>query len=90
MEKEPTHAPDKEALVENFSNLNNITENPDSDGVGDTRPEQRNELALSEFELNAGLGLNPFERPTRVEEATTDHPHYLNASDEEQGGNTVD
>ena len=63
---------------DNLSILNNITGDPQSDGVGDLAPVQRNELALSESEVTAGLGLNPFERPTPVEEATTDHPHYRN------------
>ncbi len=64
--------------TDNLSILNNITGDPQSDGVGDLAPVQRNELALSEFEVNAGLGLSPFERLTPVEEATTDHPHYRN------------
>lgn len=85
MEKEPTHKPDKEALAENSSNLNNITGNPDSDGVGDLQPVQRNELSLSEADMEAGLGLSPFERPTPVEEAQIDHPHYLATSDDPEG-----
>lgn len=68
--------------TDNVSILNNITGDPQSDGVADMQPEQRNELALTEFELDAGLGRGPFGRPTPVEEATTDHPHYRTTSDE--------
>jgi hypothetical protein len=85
MDKEPTHKPDKEALADNASNQNNITGNPDSDGVGDLQPVRRNELSLSEAEMEIGLGLSPFERPTPVEEAHIDHPNYLSTSDDPKG-----
>ncbi|MBN9392223.1 MAG: hypothetical protein J0I20_29570 [Chloroflexi bacterium] len=83
-DKEPTHKPDQEALRENIHNINNITGNPDSDGAGNLDPEQRNELALSEFELDAGLGRGPFERPTPIEEAESDHPSYLPTTEQSE------
>ena len=75
---------DLEALRENPHNINNITSNPESDGAGDLNPEQRNQLALSEFEVDAGLGKGPFGRPTPVEEAATDHPNYLQTTDQSE------
>lgn len=70
--------------TDDISILNNITGDPQTDGVADTQPEARNELALSEFELDAGLGRGPFGRPTPVEEATSDHPNYRKTSDESE------
>jgi hypothetical protein len=75
---------DNETLGGNSGNLNNITGDPETDGVADLEPEKRNELSLSESEMEAGLGLNPFERPTPVEEARKDHPHFLSTSDESE------
>jgi hypothetical protein len=73
-----------ETLGGNSGNLNNITGDPETDGVADLEPVKRNELSLSESEMEAGLGLNPFERPTPVEEARKDHPHFLSTSDESE------
>ncbi len=70
--------------TDNVSILNNITGDPQSDGVADLQPEKRNELALTESELDAALGRSPFGRPTPTEEATTDHPHYRTSSDESE------
>jgi hypothetical protein len=84
VEKEPTHKPDLEALRENPHNINNITGNPDSDGAGNLAPERRNELALSEFDIDAGLGRGPFERPTPIEEAESDHPSYLPTTEQSE------
>ena len=74
----------KDPQTDNLSILNNITGDPQTDGVADMQPEQRNELALSEFELDAGLGRGPFGRPTPVEEAAGDHPHYRTSSDQSE------
>ena len=54
-----SHNRAKDPQTDNLSILNNITGDPQSDGVGDLNPEQRNELALSEFELDAGPGSRP-------------------------------
>lgn len=74
-----------ETLGGNSGNLHNITGDPETDGVADLHPEKRNELALNEAEIEAGLGLNPFQRPTPVEEAHRDHPHFLNTTEEPEG-----
>ena len=83
-ENRDSHNRANDPQTDNLSILNNITGDPQTDGVADLQPEQRNELALTEFELDAGLGRGPFERPTPVEEATSDHPHYRTSSIESE------
>ena len=83
-EREPAKKVNLAEKRANDHTINNITGDPETDGAGNLEPEKRNELALSELELDAGLGRGPFERPTPIEEAGTNHPNYLPTSDQSE------
>ena len=84
IKNEPARKPDSADRRANTHNVNNFTGDPGTDGAGNLDPEKRNELSLSELELDAGLGRGPFERPTPIEEATSDHPNYLPTTEQSE------
>ena len=71
--------PTADPQTDTISMRNNITGDPQSDGVGNLKYEPRNELFLSEDEIDAGLGKGPFDRDTLADELRSedpDHPQY--------------